>query len=223
MRRIALALSLVVLAASTAAAQIPTLYNSGVDAAGNTLPDGSFDPHYLAYDFTSVGTPGSLLGPAQTLNNGYQGYYAQNPTSRWIWADWTGNLGNPPHYNTLLRTTFDLTGYDLTTVAITVHMAADNYVADVYLNGSSLGQSFAGFFSFSNFTITSGFNGGINTLDFYAVDQGPPAGFNVYYSSTGSLAPPTTTTPEPASMVLIATGLVGVVGVARRRRNAMNA
>jgi len=219
MRRIALGLTIALLAASSASAQVPTLFNTGVDAAGNQLAPGSIDPHYLAYTFSTVGTPGSLVGSAELIQNGYEFYYAQNPTSRWIWTNKNGNLDGL-YYNSLLRTTFDLTGYDLTTVAITVNMAADNYIADVYMNGSSLAQSYAGFFSYYTFNITSGFVNGINTLDFYAVDQGPPAAFNAYYSTQGRLLPPTTTTPEPASIVLVASGLLGVFGVARRRRNA---
>jgi hypothetical protein len=219
MRRIALGLTIALLAASSASAQVPTLFNTGVDALGNPLPNGVSDPHYTAYDFTVFGTPGALIGQAETISNGYQTYYAQNPTSRWIWANQTGNFDGA-HYNTLFRTTFDLTGYDLTTVAINVSMAADNLVGAVYMNGSNLGQSYTGFFSFYSFNITSGFVNGINTLDFYAQDQGPPAAFNAYYSSQGRLLPPTTTTPEPASIVLVASGLLGVFGVARRRRNA---
>lgn len=224
MRRIAVSLALALLAASSASAQIPTLYNTGVDAAGSPLAPGAVDPHYKAYNFTTVGSPGSLVGQAELINNGYQfcGCYAQNPTSRWIWANATGN-GDQAHYNTMFRTTFDLTGYDLTTVSINVSMAADNLIAGVYLNGLTLGQSWPTYNPFYTFTIASGFTNGINTLDFYAQDQGPPAGFNAYYSSRGSLAPPTTTTPEPASMVLIATGLAGVFGVARRRRNSISA
>ena len=219
MRRIALGLTLALLAASSASAQVTTLYNSGVDALGNPLPNGVSDPHYTAYNFATVGTPGTLVGQAETVSNGYQGYYAQNPTSRWIWANQSGNFDGL-HYNTLFRTTFDLTGFNLSTVAITVSMAADNLVAGVYLNGANLGQSFTGFFSFYTFNITSGFNGGINTLDFYAQDQGPPAAFNVFYSTRGDPLP-TTATPEPASIVLLASGLIGVFGFARRRRNAI--
>jgi hypothetical protein len=147
------------------------LFNTGVDAFGNQLANGLADPHYLAYDFSTVGTPGTLIGPAETISNGYQGYYAQNPTSRWIWANQTGNQDGL-HYNTLFRTTFDLTGYDLTTVAINVSMAADNLIAGVRMNGADLSQSYSGFFSYYSFNITSGFVNGINTLDFYAQDQG---------------------------------------------------
>ena len=223
MRRFALGLAVVFSAATSASAQITTLFNTGVQANNSVLANGSVDTHYMAFSFSTLGTPGALIGQAETLNNGYQTYggYAQNASSRWIWANQSGNLDGQ-NYNTLFRTTFDLTGYDLSTVSISAFMAADNNIAGVFLNGSTLGQSYGSFGSFDNFAILSGFGSGVNTLDFYAQDFGPPAGFNAYYTSTGSLAD-VTTTPEPASMALLATGLAGLFGVTRRRRNKISA
>jgi hypothetical protein len=48
-------------------------------------------------------------------------------------------------------------------------------------------------------------------------DAGNSGGFPGY---AGIMATDTTATPEPASLVFIATGLVGIVGIARRRRSA---
>ena len=216
MRRSFLAAALTFVAATSASAQIPTLFNTGVDAAGNQLPPGAIDPHYSAFQFNAIGTPGAPLGQAWAINNGYEFYYAQNPTSRWIWATPAGNQDGQS-YNTMFRTTFDLTGYNPATALINVSMGVDNYVADVYLNGVSLSHSYAGFFSFDNFNITSGFTGALNTLDFYAVDQGPPAAFNAFYSSR--VSPAVTATPEPATFALVGTGLFALMGVTRRRRN----
>jgi len=53
--------------------------------------------------------------------------------------------------------------------------------------------------------------GGISSLSFSVLDREDFHGFTIGVDAV-------TTTPEPASMALMATGLLGVIGVARRRR-----
>ena len=120
-------------------------------------------------------------------------------------------------YNVLFRTTFSLTGYDPTTALVNASMSADNDIVGVFLNGVSLGRTHFNWQTTANFTISSGFQSGINTLDFYAADGGPPASFE---AELNGRATPVSATPEPASLTLFATGLIGMVGVARRRQRS---
>lgn len=216
MRRLVASLALVVFAATPASAQLPGLFSSGVDATGSPLSPGQIDTHYQAYLWSTVGTPGALIGQAETVNTWALGVYPVHAGSSWIWVTQAGNTDGL-YDKGLFRTTFDLTGYNLASVFINASMSADNDIFDVYLNGSSLGQSNSNWGGTDNFAMSSGFQSGINTLDFYTSDAGQPAAFEVELNGTGSI----TATPEPASMVLFGTGLVGLFGIARRRRSSI--
>jgi hypothetical protein len=57
---------------------------------------------------------------------------------------------------------------------------------------------------------------GVNTLDFIVTGDGTTDGLLVSIDQASDL----TVTPEPASLGLLAIGLVGVFGVTRRKRSA---
>jgi len=102
--------------------------------------------------------------------------------------------------------------------AISGMIAADNHVDGVYLNGTLIsGLGATQYQAFTSFSITSGFVSGLNTLDFYAVDDGAPAGFNVQLTGQGATGP-SSTVPEPSTWALLGGGLAGVGLLARRRR-----
>jgi len=88
------------------------------------------------------------------------------------------------------------------------------------LNGGgftgSCGQQASYQFTGTN-TVNSGFIAGINNLTFHVTGDSQTDGLVV---GDMTLSAQVTATPEPASMVLVATGLLGVFGVARRRRRA---
>jgi hypothetical protein len=180
------------------------LWNTGVDAGGTKLGVGATDPHYTVNQNAGA--------QAVVYNNGA---YIQDGSSAYIWQDANGNPGNTTR---TFRTTFNVTsGYDPTTAFVTGQWSVDNFGLDILLNGVSTGNTnFNGFQSFTPFSINSGFVSGLNTLEFVVQDVGPPGAVDVR-NLTGNAQLAVVATPEPSTVILMATGFVGL-GMARMRR-----
>lgn len=143
------------------------IFGTGLNAAGALLGDAEVDPHYTL----TASADGSYPGPdAITVNAVWPiqaGVWALNgPNSRWIAPQAAQGTGNLPGDYTY-RTTFNLTGVDLSQFELVGGWATDNGGVDIVLNGTSTGlQNTAQFASLTPFTLTSGFVNGVNTLEF---------------------------------------------------------
>ncbi len=173
---------------------IPTLFNSGLDAARIPVSPGAPDPHYqLTLSAQSAPPPPAI--PATVIQN-HPAWLANDSTSAWLGPVNPGvnNVAAGPYH---FRTTFDLTGYSLAGANLLMSFAVDNDLSDVQLNGASRSISFSGFNAFSgNFTITNGFAAGTNTLEFLTVNGGTganPAGFRVKVSGLARRSVPLNT------------------------------
>lgn len=194
------------------ASSIPGLFNTGVNASGAPLPDGTLnDLHY-----TLISVPG---GAATTLIRTSAGGYPIPPyignglLSAWIGPNNDHFLDGPVGtYD--YRISFDLTGFVPSTAVITGGWSTDNNGLSILLNGVNTGNPGTSFTQFSTgfapFSITTGFQPGINTLDFLVNNAGGPTALRVQMTGTVS------SVPEPGSLFLLGTRLVGAVGVFRR-------
>jgi len=169
--------------------RVPGLFDSGVGNNGSVLPDGGSDPHYII----TVNPDGPPLVPAtvhdSTIFPIVAGpWLANSALSKWI----------APQFNTVAsqgegvdagagpgvyvyRTTFNLTGYDLSTVRITGGWATDNLGVNIHVNGQPTGNINATQFpALTPFTINSTnatFQTGVNTLEFHVQNQTVTPGY----------------------------------------------
>ena len=209
MKKIFLAATLA--AASLASAQAADI--SGLINTGASLITGAQDSNYQI----------SVLSGATVLPNdhayitqGWAGPWLSNSdSSRWITP--TANQGEsfdpntPGIYQHELH--FNVSGDDAPNAAFNGRFSADNSVA-VILNGQQIAEA-AGFWSWTDFSVTSGLHSGVNTLDFvvtnYAQADGNPTGLRVEFL---------TAVPEPSSYAMLLAG-VGLLGMLARRRNSL--
>ena len=144
---------------------IPSLHNTGLDAAGLPIAGGSIDPFW-----TLVTNPDGASTDVFVGNAGFPGaWMANSATSKWVGP--RANLGDGmAGGDYAYRTTFDLTRRDTNTVIIVGRWASDNWGTPVRLNGTevSVPPSF-NHNAWTTFTLASSnatFLPGVNTLDF---------------------------------------------------------
>lgn len=221
-------------------ATIP-VFGTGLSPLGTFLAVGATDPHYtLTLNPLGTGMPEVPSGasPSEVTVQGVPlgwpllpGVWAGDNLAQWIapQVDIVGIPGTGSLSYFTYQTTFNLNGFDLSTVQLTGHWTADNWLAQVSLNGTPIATPGNGCGSFPNwafastipFTISSGFQGGVNTLDFNVTNgtcnntppQPNPTGLLVDISGFGDL-----TVPEPGTMLPAAAGLALAAWFYRLRR-----
>ncbi len=186
---------------------ITTLYSTGqgLQASGpgesGKNPPGIVDPHWT---LIQAPTGATVYGDdAFTITAGSKNVLAPSGTE-WIGPNPSSSFNAPPGDYTY-ETTFSLAGFIASSAIIQGKFAADNEVASITLNGVSVPLSFHGnLLSLTDFTISSGFVSGVNTLDFNVVNLGSepnPTGLLVEFTSATA-----TVVPEPTSLFLSAIG-----------------
>jgi hypothetical protein len=216
--RVVKLLGLCVMANAAVAANISSIYSTGVDASGKVLPDMTIDdPHY------------DLVGPSGDLETRIYSTEG-HPGSAWVADDlfsrWIGPNPNfeGPKGLYRYRTSFDLTGLNSNTAQISGRWSSDNQAIDIVINGISLnGSPFSNesvfpnnYGGFATFSIGHFFIDGINTLDFIVNEaEGQTAtGLRVeILSATADIAP----IPEPETYAMMLAGL-GLLGLSVRGR-----
>jgi len=155
----------------------PKLFSSGLDAGGGALPLGDPDPHYVVIENSFL--PAVVMNPIPGV------YFPNDANSQWIWQNADGL---PINVVRTFSTTFDLGGLDPSTAQIDMLVGTDNQLLDIKINGISTGQQLLGvvlgnFNVLHPFSIDSGFQPGINTLEFIVEDNGVISGFRVEITS----------------------------------------
>ena len=222
-----LTIAIAVTAASVARAQSINI-STGTNGSGVVLADGSVDPNWIISVAGGAFTPTVVTYPADQCC----GMGTVDATR----AKWINNVTSPNGITndgwsndtyTLFRRSFDLTGYDLSTVGITGTWRVADGIVGAFLNGHFLFSSRALVGPDQNVTnwgtdnpflvaLASPFLvSGVNTLEFQTETlNNTYDGLYLAATVTGRV----TSTPEPASMALVGTGLLVIAGAAARRR-----
>jgi len=182
----ALALVLAAALAVTARADdLPDVFATGVDDAGMVLPPGAADPHW---DVTSAPVS-SFAGPSAAVVARNHPVHLSNDAPGTAGSSWiamsSSTANSVPSGFYVFETEIDLTGFDPATTLVTGRLAADNWVVDLLVNGTSQGSAGGGFQQWTPLQIDAGFVEGVNTLTFVVRNAGyDPMGLRVELSGT---------------------------------------
>jgi hypothetical protein len=197
------------------AAPIATLFNTGVNNDGSLAAGGSVDQHYTLTLSADPAFPGPSAFVADPIA---APFWVNTPTSQYIAPQanqaFPGTMHPTGNYN--YRTTFDLTGFDPASASITGIWRTDDIGLNIFINDTSTGQTAPLAHTDTPFAISSGFVAGLNTLDFLIDNSGGgPTGIRINVSGNADLAQQVA---EPATLLLVGFGLLGLAGFAGKRR-----
>lgn len=216
-----LAFALSFQAAPVQADPIVGLFNTGVDDTGALLPGGAVDPHYSLVSSADPAFPGLDAVVADPIAAGF--WVANSATSQWIAP--TANqdaftAASHPAGSYTYQLVFDLTGLDPDTAQISGSWATDNSGV-IFLNDSATANASPGFASLVAFAIASGFNSGVNTLDFVVTNLpapgANPTGLRVE-GITGTADLTIAAIAEPQTYTLMLAGLGLLAFMIRRKK-----
>jgi hypothetical protein len=146
--------------------RVPGVFDTGVDDQGTVLEDGGVDTHYrLTVNPDDAAVTAPIVHDSTVFPIVGGTWVFNTDQSKWIGPRFDTVAAAAGDYTYEL--TFDLTGYNPASAVLLGNWATDNLGQDLKLNGSSTGlQNSAQFGSLTAFTLTSGFQAGVNTLEF---------------------------------------------------------